>query len=106
MKLNQEQCLNLPFPIGCPVWYDIRVTNYGGRQHHAAARATMSERREYDDDTNRRGDSSGALFEFAFKSGIVSAAYLDIAASNILYEITPADGSKMNGKFLICWSCV
>ena len=104
MKLNQEQCLNLPFPIGCPVWYDIRVTNDGGRHHHAAAAAAAaaSERREYDD-TNRRGDSSGELFEFAFKSGIVSAAYLDIAASNILYEITPANGSKMNGKFLICW---
>jgi len=99
MKLNQEQCLNLPFPIGCPVWYDIRVTNDGGRQHHAAAAA--SERREYDDDTNRRGSTAtkrGVLFEFAFKSGIVSAAYLDIAASNILYEITPANGSKMNDK--------
>ena len=105
MKLNEEQCLNLPFPIGCLVWYDIRIKN-DGEKYHAAA--TISERREQYD-TEKRGGSSGGtdntatatnrgVFEFAFKCGIVSAAYLDIAASNILYEVTPANGLKMNGS--------
>ena len=30
MKLNEEQCSNLPFPVGCRVWYNMKLDVFQG----------------------------------------------------------------------------
>ena len=93
MKLNLEQCSNLPFPIGCRVWYDIKLdarnnvaaNDISGAVNHGA----VMERKwgallgGIASDEKRHHDT------FSFRRGFVSAAFLDMMASNILYEITP-----------------
>eukprot|EP00804_Cyclotella_cryptica_P016816 CCRYP_001808-RA/>CCRYP_001808-RA protein AED:0.02 eAED:0.02 QI:136/1/1/1/1/1/4/2242/969 len=124
MKLHPEQCQNLPFPVGCHVWYDLRpgrhddggVINGGiGADPSGVDLESTIGTEEYNDilvkkwgyllDVEGSASTSVAAESkdtkdpshqtMSFSSGFVSGAYLDLAASTILYEVTPIANSAM-----------
>ena len=115
MKLNQEQCSHLPFPIGCRVWYNIRTDDFGGSGAATnASTSTVVGAVGRGAAATEQGSSAPLSSESAvigpnsihgpltFEHGVVSAAYLDVIASNILYEVKPEAGmedEKTLGEF-------
>jgi hypothetical protein len=104
MKLDEEQCSNLPFPVGCRVWYNLKLdelrcneisnTNKDSTLHAA----TMEQKWD-----GLLGESNTAVAAvkavLTFKSGIVSAIYLDMAVRAIMYEISPLNDDAEETSF-------
>ena len=106
MKLNHEQCSQLPFPIGCRVWYNIRTdelpSSGGGGAVTNTSTSTAVRSVDHGDGTEHRSAPVDAESSdigqtsirgpLTFEHGVVSAAYLDVMVSNILYEVKPDGG--------------
>lgn len=118
MKLHPEQCQNLPFPIGCKVWYDLRsgrgdeggiVNGSVGAEWSGIELESKSGMAEQSDlPVNKWASHLGlgggastndAAEALSFSDGFVSAVYLDLVASTILYEVTSsANFDKFDDK--------
>jgi len=118
MKLHPEQCINLPFPVGCQVWCNLRscggdesgIVNGGiGAERSGMELESKSGMVEHSDvpvknSGSRLGLGGSASTSYvaetvSFSGGFVSAVYLDLVASTILYEVTPiANSDKFDAK--------
>jgi hypothetical protein len=104
MKLNEEQCSNLPFPVGCQVWYNINLDELRCNDISNANALHAAAMEEKWGGLLGASNTAAAKAVLTFNSGIVSAAYLDMNVRSIMYEISPLnhDGETSSpGAFAI-----
>ncbi|KAL7505756.1 hypothetical protein ACHAXN_006671 [Cyclotella atomus] len=89
MKLNEEQCSNLPFPVGCQVWYNINLDELRCNDISNANALHAAAMEEKWGGLLGASNTTAAKAVLTFNSGIVSAAYLDMNVRSIMYEISP-----------------
>lgn len=100
MKLNEEQCSNLPFRVGVRVWYNIKFDALGGDCHVAARKGVHHGQimKEKSGASLCTTDASRELpvvlgNNFTFNVGVVKEVNLDMntVPPNILYQISRLD---------------
>ncbi|KAL3782418.1 hypothetical protein ACHAWO_007107 [Cyclotella atomus] len=101
MKLSEEQCSNLLFPVGCRVWYNpkldgLRCNDMPNANKDSALHAAAMEEKWgalLGTSSNAAAatveDESQGKAVLTLNSGIVSAAYLDMNVRDVMYEISP-----------------
>jgi hypothetical protein len=113
VKLQPDQTENLPYPVGCEVWYNIRTggdgiaaknektrqksEGGGGMTKHGDLMmkkwgSLLGGNASDDVDAKNKviaGQNSTCYSQLTFCVGVVSAVYLDLMASSIGYEVTP-----------------
>jgi hypothetical protein len=106
MKLNEEQCSNLPFPVGCRVWYnpkldELRCNDISNANKDSTLHAAAAMEQKWGDGLLGESNTAVAAVKavLTFKSGIVSAVYLDMAVRAIMYEISPLNDDGEETSF-------
>ena len=117
MKLNEEQCAQLPFDVGGRVWYNVNVDSM--RDCDAVGKESVEHGRameqkwghllgiaESTESAAAGGTKSHDHGVFTFNSGFVTSVYLNMntAPPGILYQVTQLDVDDVQmsspGKFV------